>query len=240
MSTRFCITILFWAILSPQAHAAKLSAGLTGADVDRVVEVIGLSSTGRLLRSAEAYESWPGVKMGFEVNLVPGRNLNTLGDGTGTLNSITPSPRLYIAKGLFYDIELILNFFPPSEVNAIASFSAFLKHTFYQEQSSWLSGAFFLGLTTIDGFSGNYKGTNVEVGMVISRDYVRLKPFVGLSALFARGELGQGFVTGRNTSTVATLHAFAGAEFELPLNMSFQVDLFNLAFGGSLFIGKHF
>ena len=37
-----------------------------------------------------------------------------------------------------------------------------------------------------------------------------------------------------------TLHIFAGAEIELPVNLTFQVDLFNLAVSASVFFGKKF
>lgn len=235
-------SLILWAcaLIGAPVSASNLPGSMSEADVDRVIEIIGVAGTGRLLRSAEAYESFPGLKFGFEVLMVPGRNLATLGDGTGNISSVTPTPRIYLAKGLFLDLELILSVFPPSEVNTVSSFSGILKYTFFQEQATWLSGSFFLGVTKINAFSGNYTGTNVEVGMVLSRDYVRIKPFLGASALLVSGEVGTTFTTGRSSGSIATLHAFAGTEIELPLNFTVQLDLFNLALGASLFVGKKF
>ena len=80
------------------------------------------------------------------------------------------------------------------------------------------------------------------MGVIFSRDYVRLKPFVSLSALVVKGEINQDRLRANvdNTSWRSTLHASIGTEIELPVNMTAQLDFFNLAVGGSVFVGKKF
>lgn len=232
----FCLVLLLASV-----SAKGLPGSLGDADVDRVVEVVGIGGATRLLRSAEAYESWPGMKFGFEVLMVPTRNLNSLGDGTGTLPGLLPTPRLYLAKGLFSELELILNFFPPSDVNRIATLGLLVKYTFFQEKDSWLSAAFYGAYTRIKGFEGKYKGTDIEVGMVVSKDLVRLKPYVSLGALLASGSVSPDIVsTPKTSSSFSTLHIAIGTEVDYPIHFAGQIDFWNLSLGASFFVGKKF
>lgn len=225
------------------AHGSQLPGNLSPSDVDRVTEIVGVHSAMRMMRSAETYPSFPGVKLGVEVFSLAERGLNNLGDGTGNLPGLNPVPRLYLAKGLFLETELVFSFFPVSDVNPVATLGVMVKHCFYQETETWLSLAFYGAVTDVEGFNSAYDGTGVEVGVVASRDYVRLKPYVGLGALAVRGEVNPSLLAAGNTDNdtwVTTLHAFIGAEIELPLNFTVQADLYNLSFGMSFFVGKKF
>ncbi len=230
--------------MSSVLSASTLPKQLNASDIGRVTEIVGIPAVARLMRSAESYESWPGLKLGFEVLAVGERGLNNLGDNTGTMPSVNPVPRLYLSKGLFYDTEITLSFFPTSEVNPVSTLGVILKYTFYQEQAdSWLSIAGFFGVTDVEAFRSAYHGTDVEIGVILSKDYVRLKPYLGLGILAARGEvdpslLAAGFTD--NDTWLSTLHAFIGTEIELPLTFGAQIDLFNLSVGASFFVGKKF
>ena len=236
------IAVLVLAITS-QASASTLSGKLTPSDISRINEIVGIPSVARPLRSAESYESWPGLKIGFEVLFLGERGLNDLGDRSGTLPKVSPVPRLYLSKGLFYDLEMTISFFPTSEVNPVSTLGVIFKYCFYQEQSDWLSIAAFLGFTDVEAFRSAYHGTDVEAGILLSKDFVRLKPYLGLGVLAARGEVSRTtLATGvtENSAWVSTLHAFLGTEIELPLTFGAQVDLFNLSLGASFFVGKKF
>jgi hypothetical protein len=243
--SRWLIVLGFGACLvGPRpVQASSLAKKLSASDIRRVVEIIGLPAAARLMRSAETYPSWPGVKIGIEVLALGERGLNDIGDRSGTLPSVNPIPRLYLSKGLFWDTELTISFFPTSDVNPVATLGVMLKHCFYQEQTDWLSLSAFVGITDIEAFRSSYHGTDFEAGLLISKDYVRLKPYVGLGVLIARGEVDRTLLdTGvaDNDAWAATLHAFIGTEIELPLTFGAQLDLFNLAVGASFFVGKKF
>ncbi len=229
--------------LASPLPASTLPGALGPSDVGRIVEIIGIPAVARPLRSAEAYATWPGLKLGFEVLAIGERGLNLLGNGTGTLPNLSPVPRLYLSKGLFYDSEITISFFPTSEVNPVATLGVIFKYCFYQEQADWLSIAGYLGFTDVEAFRSQYHGTDIEVGVILSKDYVRMKPYLGLAILVARGEVDRALLASRVTDNDAwqsTLHAFLGTEFELPLTFGAQVDLFNLSLGASFFVGKKF
>lgn len=233
------LLVLF--LISRTLTAASLSGGLSPAEIDQAVEAIGARGTTRLLRSAEAYESWPGFKIGLEIALVPSGDLNLAGDGTGSLPPVNPLPRIFLSKGLFYGVELSLNFFPLTINGTISTLGGTLKWSFYEEKKHFLHGAFFISYTGVSAFDDTFNGTNWEIGGVFSKDFVRLKPFVGAGILFCRGEVAPAIArTAERGGSHSTLHAFIGAEIETPVNFGVQFDLMNLSPSGTVFIGKKF
>jgi len=236
------VSLLFLALaFNTQAHAASLPTGLGPIEIDRLVEVIGTGATARLLRSAEPYELFPGIKLGLEIAIVPTRDLNNMGNQDGSLPAALPVPRFYFCKGLFFNLELILNLFPVSIANSLSTFGGSLKWAFFDENKNWLHGAMFVTFTTITGFDSAFSGNNIEMGAVLSKDYVRIKPYLGGGLLFARGNVAPSYARTADTSGGhSTLHLFIGGEVELPLNVGFQLDLMNLSPSGTLFFGKKF
>lgn len=233
--------LLLLVVGASRLFAASLPTGLSSTEIDHLVEVIGAGSTVRLLRSAEPYELFPGLKLGMEVAIVPTRDLNNMGNQDGSLPVAIPVPRFYFAKGLFFNLELILNLFPVSIASSLSTFGGSLKWAFFDESANWLHGAIFLTFTNISGFDRAFTGNNIEMGGVISKDYVRLKPYLGGGLLFARGNISPAYAkTAETGGAHSTLHLFVGGEVELPLSLGFQLDLFNLSPAGTLFFGKKF
>ena len=79
------------------------------------------------------------------------------------------------------------------------------------------------------------------MGLEISKDYVRLKPYLGAGILLAQANLATSLVNGPITgASYATIHTFFGAEIEMPVNVTVQLDLMNLTLQGSIAFTKHF
>jgi len=194
------------------------------------------------LRSAEAMPTWPGFKIGFELGLIPPADINQMGDGSGTLPTMNPVPRLYLCKGLFFDTELIFSLFPSSVVNTINTSGLIFKWSYMDEKQGTYSGSLFLGMTSISAFNRQFLGSDIELGAILSKDYVRVRPYAGLGLMKASGEFPSGILqTPTTTSASATLiHLFVGAEFNLPVNFTAQVDFYNLNPALTVFTGKRF
>lgn len=231
--------ILLAFLLCVNLPAGELPSQLTPSDLDRMVEVIGLTANSRILRSAEPYKSWPGVKLGFELLFVPTSDLNSLGDGRGTLSSVTILPRIFLSKGLFAQLEIMANFFPMSTVNSLSTYGIGAKWTAMTERQGPFSAAAFANYTSIDGF-GTYDGSNFELGALLSKDYVKFKPYAGAGLVFASGTVPAGLAVGDNSASENSIHLFGGVEVELPVNLTVQVDLMNVALSVSMFVGKRF
>ena len=141
--------------------AGTLPSGVSNSEFDRIVEVLGYGSVTRLMRSAESYESFPGVKLGVEFALTPTRDINSMGDATGTLPGMVIAPRIFIAKGLFENAELVFSFFTNKFFDTLVTFGSIFKYTFYSERQSWVSAALFVGDTGSSGFTNTFKSNNI-------------------------------------------------------------------------------
>jgi hypothetical protein len=232
---------LLLALTCLPASAGTLSGHLNQLEMNHIVEILGIGSASRLMRSAEAYDLWPGAKLGVEITLLPTRDINEVGDRTGSVPGFNPGPRLYLAKGLPLDLEVILNYWSVTVVNTVSTAGIMLKWTFKSEQDSWASGAVYGGFTHISAYDDAYYGNDEELGVEFSKDYVRLKPYVGMGFLLAQGTFGRYLAaTQYNNATAAVFHAFTGLEIEMPANVTLQLDLMNLSLTASLAITKHF
>lgn len=220
-------------------EAASLPTGMNQAEVEKTVQVVGTGGAMRLLRSAEPYELFPGIKMGLEALFFSTQSLMGLGNGDGSMPSALFIPRLYLAKGLFADIELVLSFLPHGVIGSLSTGGVGLKWTFLSERENIPGSiAAYANYTTLFGLD-RYQGADWEFGLLASRDLVRIRPFFGLGVLFASATVSN-TAAGQSDAKHSTFHLFAGFEWELPANITFQLDLMNLNLQGSLFVGKKF
>lgn len=219
--------------------AATIPGQLNQTEIKRMLETLGLPSVTRFLRSAEPYPFWPGIKFGFEVLMLPGKELNNLGDQQGTIPSVNFVPRVHIVKGLFYGFEIAVNFFPLNSTNSLSTVGAALKWTAVNEDTAPYSAAPYFGVTRFTGFGG-IEGTDFELGGIFSKDLVRFKPYIGGGVVFTSGKIINGLASGVDEGNISSIHFFAGTEIELPVNLTFQMDLMNLAFSATVFVGKKF
>lgn len=224
------------------ATSATLPRQLTPSDISKVVEYIGAATVTKLLRSAEPYPFFfPGIKIGIEINMFPADEVYRLGNALGSGAGVLPMPRLHIAKSLFPDWEVIASFLPNSINSPVNTWGGILKYSFVTEEDSSYSAAVFGGMTWIRGFNAAYEGMDYEAGIVLSKDFVRLRPYLGATALLATGTVLPAFaLTSDNAATRLLIHSFLGAEILLPVSLSFQLDLFNLSPKASIFVGKTF
>ncbi len=234
---RLALTLSLMAGIS---FGETLPTGMSEADVAQATRFLAMSGTTRLLRSAEAYASWPGIKMGVEITVVPSGRLSTLGNANGSVGGILPIPRVYFTKGWMEEFEFTLSFFPPT-LNTLTSVGGILKWAFLKESQRWMSVAGIAGITSVRAFQTEFEGINMEVGAVASKDYVRIKPYGGASLMLAQGKVTPAVALGASeTGALLGLHLFLGVEFDLPFNLTVQIDRINADLSGTFFVGKKF
>lgn len=233
------IWVLLVAISQP-GNAAKLPEGISADELNTLIGTLGLGNATRVMRSAEAYPAFPGLKISLETNLVPSGAINELGNGSASLPILIPSPKLNITKGLGMGFETSLNVSTESILETMGTVGFLGKWTCIEEKDSFATGAFFLSFTRLNGFKENYKGNDFEVGMLASKDFVRLKPFVGFGLLLANATVTKSVSPTVQDGTVLRPHLFFGGEVELPMNITFQLDFSGLMPSGSFSLGYQF
>jgi hypothetical protein len=223
------------------SYGATLPGNLSSHELIEITRAVVSRTAVRALRSAESYETWPGLKFGLESTVAPISQLKDLGDAKGSVDGINIVPRLYLAKGLFKGAELIAVWFPDNVANTMGTLGGLLKYSFITEESRPVSFAGYLGITAVSAFESTFSGRNVELGIIVSKDFVRLKPYVGLGMSKSTGTLNPKYLIVGTENTASTLsnHLFAGIEFEFPMHITVQADLINLAPSVSLLISKH-
>jgi hypothetical protein len=245
MATRNLILILSLCLFPTVTWAgAKLGGGLKPAEVENIVQKVGFGSVSRLMRSAETYPIWAGIKVGLELPITPAGGIGDYGDGKGTIGGVLLGPRLYLCKGLADGFEITFNFFKPQMLNTPGTFGAILKYNFVTEEQNWATSSIYVGYTSVSSFNSSksselnpviaYNGTDIEFGAYASKDYVKLKPYAGLGVLLANGEIDPELVVSQASAWQGTIHLFVGSEFEWPMNFTAQLDFMNLAMMGSL------
>jgi hypothetical protein len=240
-SRTFFQSILFFLTASLPAHSASLPSGLIRAEIEQLIERVGFQSTTRLLRGAEAYPPWPGVRFGVDVSLASQMDFSALGDKNGSEPKIYVLPRFHFVKGLWGNVEIIFSTLPITNQPGYSATGGILKWSFYREAAGWLSVSAFAGYTYVSAFRGDYTGNNFEFGLYASKDYVRLKPYLGASVLLAQGGVRPALAkTAAVSSMKGTLHVFIGIELEYPVTIAGELGLFNLNPSFSILIGKHF
>jgi len=224
------------------APGAELPSQLSPDDIGAIVGELSGSGAIRLMRSAEAYPKfWPGLKVGVEFDFLFAGGLEKLGAGNGNVPTFIPQPKFYLSKGLFYGVELIFSFFPGSALSTLGSTGGIVKWTFYDEIQKDLSVAGYVGYTSLMGLNGTYHGSTFEAGVYGSKDFVRLRPYLGIGFIRGSGEVPLPFAaTADNSSSTLMIHTFLGCEFNLPVSISAQLDLYNMAPRAAIFFGKKF
>jgi hypothetical protein len=234
-------TLLLWlGVFVGSAQAMKLPQGLDPSELNSLIETLGFGNTTRVMRSAEAYAKFPGLRITLETPLVPSESLNQLGSGSASLPIFIPSPRLHISKGIGLGLELSLDLSSQEILETVATVGFLSKWTFHEEREGFVTSALFLGYTKLDGFHDTYSGNNFELGILASKDFVRLKPYIGFGILLATGKVPQYVCLKTQSGTAITAHFFLGTEIELPMNIAFQLDFTQTFPSASFSLGYHF
>jgi hypothetical protein len=230
-------TLILFHLVASFASAASFSTGLSKEEVGRIIREFGTGSMVRPLRSAEALPSWPGLKAGIELTLQPTRDLNQLGSRNGTLPTFFPMPRFYIAKGLGEDAEIVLGTFPFVMINTVATYGALVKWTVRPEDENWLATAVYAGYTRMLALNNSLRAHTFETGISISKDYVRLRPYLGVAFSLSAGDIDPFYSPGADGGTVTSFKLFAGFELEFPMSLSVQLDFIDVIPSASMLVG---
>ncbi|NBX93429.1 MAG: hypothetical protein EBQ85_09400 [Proteobacteria bacterium] len=217
---------------------------LKPVEVENIIQKVGFGSVSRVLRSAETYPLWAGIKVGLELPITPSGGIGEYGDGKGTIGGVLLGPRLYLCKGLSDGFEITFNFFQAQMLNTPGTFGVIVKYNFAKEDKSYATLSTFFGYTNVNAFTSSasdevkpviaYKGRDLELGIYGSKEYVKFKPYAGLAVLFAQGEIRPELTVAESSASQGTIHLFLGSEFEWPMNFTAQLDFMNLAMMGSL------
>ncbi|MBN22579.1 MAG: hypothetical protein CL678_14950 [Bdellovibrionaceae bacterium] len=209
----------------------SLLNGLTQDSVDSLIGFLALGGDHRSMRPASSLGGFPGFELGVSV---VGLNLPTnfstalaLLGGTSTASSILPLPKLYIAKGLGFGIDLGFSYFSLSSLGSFYGLD--VQWAFIEGKGPSVAARYSLSYSTLSIFQARSHAIDV----VASYPLFLIEPYVGAGFIYASGEVG--FDSGElpvnlsASSTFAVPRFFAG----LPLQLGFFHITFETMFGFS-------
>ena len=111
----------------------QIPKNLTQADRSKIVEIIGLGSTPKLLSDPYPLGGYKGLELGIGSEVLTTSEIGRLGSKASTAAEISYSI-LRIGKGLYNDIDIFLQFMPQTQSDELANFGGHLRWGIYQAE----------------------------------------------------------------------------------------------------------
>jgi hypothetical protein len=128
---RLITTVLIFSI-SWQVHAAmSLPKNLNASDRETTIGVLGFGSATKLLSSPYPLGGYDGVEVGLNSEYIPLSDVASLGSKSVSGSDINYF-NLVLGKGLFYNIDILMQFIPMPQDESISGFGGQLRWGFYE------------------------------------------------------------------------------------------------------------
>jgi hypothetical protein len=205
----------------PLAKAIELPKNLDKAERKEVIEILGLSTSSKLISDPFPLGGYLGLEISLSVEEVDVLDLNSLGD-TVDGDSKLLLPRLSIGKGVYNDVDVFFHFTPYSEDTGISDYGGMLRWCLFQAETVPIT----LSLLT------HYSQINVEDAF--TNQTIGVEGLLGINVNQVALYFGGGKLEGRSqfidggapiSEKSSTTHSFVGVSLRLlPFFVAFQFD----------------
>jgi len=120
--------LIFFASMS---SALEIPQQLTPDDQRRVLEIVGLGTTGKFLSEAHSLGGFSGLELSLSVESINTREISTLGNQVSTTQQFF-YPNLTIGKGIFNNSDIFIYFIPPINNSDLSKYGASFRWSFYE------------------------------------------------------------------------------------------------------------
>jgi len=131
--SRTLIFILIFCTLTAQANLS-IPRNLTQAERKKVTEILGLSSSVKVLGDPYPMGGYSGVEIGYAYEVVPAKEISNLGSMNGG-DGETNYSLITIAKGLYNNLDVMGQFSPFSQAEGVANYGGQIRWSFFQARS---------------------------------------------------------------------------------------------------------
>lgn len=132
----FSRTLIFISIFCTQTALASLSIprNLTQIERRKVTEILGLSSSVKVLSDPYPMGGYSGLEIGYAYEVVPAKEIASLGTANGT-NTETNYSVITIGKGLYNNLDVVGQFSPFSQAEGVANYGGQIRWSFFQARN---------------------------------------------------------------------------------------------------------
>ncbi|PIS12147.1 MAG: hypothetical protein COT73_00125 [Bdellovibrio sp. CG10_big_fil_rev_8_21_14_0_10_47_8] len=128
------VFFIFLGFYNSSALAAlDLPSQLTASDRAKVTEILGFSSSSKILGNPYPLGGYSGIEIGYAVEVIPTGDLNRVGNRPQAAQETSYS-LLTFGKGIYNNIDLFVQFSPFTESTEVSNFGGQLRWGFYEAE----------------------------------------------------------------------------------------------------------
>ncbi len=223
--------ILFLLVFPLQLLALNLPTGLTPEDQAKVLEILGLGTSSKILSDPYPLGGYSGVEVGLSVERIPVSDLGRLGNKAESQEFFT-YPKIFLGKGLFYDLDVFLHFIPFNEGTGLSEFGGMLRWGFFQSDNIPANISIVIHGNS-SNLSNQFTSTSIGADLItgINVSYFSIYTGVGLIEVDGRFVGGVNGVTSSGSeenTKISRLHTLIGFTLQYkPYFIAVQIDQYD-------------
>ena len=232
-SIHFVLLICF-ILISNVSSAIELPDNLTRNELDEVTELLGFSTSSKLLSNPYALGGHSGFEIGYSTEFINTTDLSRLGSGAAK-DSTYQFNRISFGKGVYNNVDIFFHFVPFSSSNEVSEYGGILKWGFYESDDLPLTLSLLAQTSTIninDEFINEVLGADLLAGLNLTDFAI----YIGGGSLRARSSFSRSIldssVTLNSSGTLITrnsrAHTFAGININFKkIFIAAQIDRYD-------------
>lgn len=128
---KFVSFVLIFLLSVSAVASLQIPSGLSASDRRKALEILGLSSSAKILGNPYPLGGFSGVEIGYTTEVISTGDLSTLG-GKSESQRETSYSLLSLGKGLYHNVDLFLQFTPFQQGEDVSNFGGQIRWGFYQ------------------------------------------------------------------------------------------------------------
>ena len=149
----FSFTMAIVISIAPAAFSfTTLPKGLNATDRERMLEALGFGSAMKMLSSPYPLGGYSGVEVGLSSEYISMADVAVLGAKTNSRSDLNYF-NLTVGKGLYHNVDLLIQFIPMPQEESISGFGGQLRFGFYQANFMPLNLSFVTSATSTNFYN---------------------------------------------------------------------------------------
>ena len=212
----------------------EIPSNLTSSHRERLTELLGPTTSIKPLTHPFPLGGYDGFEMGLSFETIDVSDLNSLGSGTDKESSLV-IPKFTFAKGLYFDLDVFLEFSPLLRQEKVSEFGLLVRKSLYQSKfyPINISMSVFGSAVNVDNiFNSESYGFDLTTGITLSD----LSLYLGIGQMSTSANIigvKEGVVItdsgADESSNIEQLHTVFGMSFSYKnYFLAFQADRFQI------------
>lgn len=209
---------------------------------EQLISSFSFQNVGRMNGPANSIGIYPGIYPGVEFLLFYPPSLEDLGlVNNGQLPVFMPVPRLFLVKGLPYNVDFNFHFLPAFVMPAYHGWGGSLKWTVFPEKISFAAFAVKVSYDYARFIQNTLTTQHIAGDVIMSQDFVDFIPYGGVGLINATSALDPAHTSSGLADEYSQVgaHVFVGVQIKAPLTFSVETGFANKFAYVGMSVGKN-